>query len=246
MRNVLERIDNRPIKLEGFKEVFRIKASEAKTEFPTRHDWDSFFRDASNMDEMKCGERPDTIYVSNLPIKWFTPRHMEMEENPKPSENIFRRIFEKFGDVSHVDIPVCDPYRSKMKSYMTGMKNYNFEQDQFFEGYIQFSEYVGFVKTMDEFRGMKLVKKDGDKNLSVNVTMDFDRTKHLSDASIKRRKLVRERLMAKDREREEEEQKKQLVELQKMEKERFEFVFLSKFFAKLFADDLDGFLLFYL
>lgn len=134
MRNVLERIDNRPIKLEGFKEVFRIKAAEAKSDFPTRHDWDSFFRDATNMDEMKAGERPDTIYIANLPIKWFAPRHMENGENLKPSESIFKRIFEKFGDVAHVDIPICDPYRSKMKSYMTGLKTYSFEQDTFFEG----------------------------------------------------------------------------------------------------------------
>lgn len=81
---------------------------------------------------------------------------------------------------------------------------------------------------MDEFRGMKLVRKDGDKNLAVNISVDFDRTKHLSDTSIKRRKLVRERLMAKDREREEEEQKKQLAELQKMEKERFDYRFINK------------------
>lgn len=75
---------------------------------------------------------------------------------------------------------------------------------------------------MDELRGMRLVKKNGDKNYVVNVKVDFDRTKHLSDASIKRRKAVREKLMAKDREREEEEQKKQLAEMQKKEKERFD------------------------
>lgn len=80
---------------------------------------------------------------------------------------------------------------------------------------------------MDEFRGMKLVRKDGDKNFAVNISVDFDRTKHLSDASIKRRKLVRERLMAKDREREEAEQKKQLAEMQKLEKERFDYSFVS-------------------
>lgn len=80
---------------------------------------------------------------------------------------------------------------------------------------------------MDEFRGMKLVRKDGDKNFAVNISVDFDRTKHLSDVSIKRRKLVRERLMEKDREREEEEQKKQIAELQKMEKERFDFRFIQ-------------------
>lgn len=134
LKDIIARLDNRPIKLDGFKESVRIKACEAKDDFPQRHDWDSFFRDASNMDEMKSGERPDTLHISNIPIKWFAPRHMENEENLKPSENIFKRIFEKFGSVAHVDIPICDPYRSKMKAHITGMKTYSFEQDTFFEG----------------------------------------------------------------------------------------------------------------
>lgn len=74
---------------------------------------------------------------------------------------------------------------------------------------------------MDEFRGMKLVRKDADKNLSVNIKVGFDTTKHLSEASIKRRKAVRERLMAKDREKEEEEMKKQLDEMKKLEKDKW-------------------------
>jgi arginine/serine-rich splicing factor 17 len=41
---------------------------------------------------------------------------------------------------------------------------------------------------MDEFRGMKLVRKDSDKLVAVNILTHFDKTKHLSDASIKRRK----------------------------------------------------------
>lgn len=76
---------------------------------------------------------------------------------------------------------------------------------------------------MDEFRGMRLVRKDGDKNFVVNIKVNFDKTKHLSDNCIKRRKAVRERLMTKDREREEIETKKQLVEAQKLEKERFDY-----------------------
>lgn len=73
---------------------------------------------------------------------------------------------------------------------------------------------------MDEFRGMKLVRKEADKNLSVSIKVDFEKTKHLSEASIKRRKAVREKLMAKDREREEQEIKKQLDEMKKMEKDK--------------------------
>lgn len=54
--------------------------------------------------------------------------------------------------------------------------------------YIQFTEYAAFVRCMDEFRGMKLVRKDADKIVAVNIQVHFDKTKHLSDASIKRRK----------------------------------------------------------
>ena len=36
-----------------------------------RADWDEFFRDNVDMNEMKAGERPDTIHLENLPVKWF-------------------------------------------------------------------------------------------------------------------------------------------------------------------------------
>lgn len=246
LKSVIARLEGSTIKLSGYSESARIRASEAKDNFPKRHDWDSYFRDARNMDEKKPGERPDTIHISNLPIRWFCPRHQENEENVKPSESIFKRIFEKFGSVRMVDIPICDPFRKDMKSHMTGMKTFSFDQDLYFEGwvlysgihlawheinlnwfvathrYVQFSEYLGFVKTMDEFRGMKLVRKDGDKNLAINITMDFDTTKHLSESSIKRRKILRDRLIVKEQLRREEELKKEQEEEAKKEKERFD------------------------
>lgn len=135
LKSVIARLDGNTIKLSGYSESARIRASEAKDNFPKRHDWDSYFRDARNMDEKKPGERPDTIHISNLPIRWFCPRHLENEENVKPSESIFKRIFEKFGSVRMVDIPICDPFRKDMKSHMTGMKTFSFDQDLYFEGY---------------------------------------------------------------------------------------------------------------
>lgn len=165
-----------------------MRAVEAKIDFPARHDWDSFFRDAKNMDEMKSGERPDTVFLSNLPHRWFCPRHHENDESVKPSETLFKRIFEKFGEVRCVDIPICDPYREQMKSALTGLRNLSFDNDTYFEGYVQFTEYSSFVRCMDEFRAMKLVRKDADKMVAVNIQVQFDKTKHLSDACIKRRK----------------------------------------------------------
>lgn len=134
IKSVLARLDGRTFKLASFSDPIKLRSSMAKDDFPTRHDWDSFFRDTRDMDEMKAGERPDTIHISNLPIRWFCARHLENEEIVKPSESIFKRIFEKFGDVRSVDIPICDPYRKDMKSHMTGMKTFSFDQELYFEG----------------------------------------------------------------------------------------------------------------
>ena len=47
-----------------------------------------------------------------------------------------------------------------MKSSISGIQTFNFEQDLVFDAYIQFKEYVGFVKAMNAFKGMKLLFKD--------------------------------------------------------------------------------------
>lgn len=43
------------MKLSGYTEVLKVRAVEAKSTSPTRHDWDSYFRDAKNMNEMNPG-----------------------------------------------------------------------------------------------------------------------------------------------------------------------------------------------
>lgn len=86
--------------------------------------------------------------------------------------------------------------------------------------YVQFSEYGSFVRAMDEFRGMKLIRKEVDKHVAVNIQVNFDKTKHMSEASIKRRKVIRDRLIEKDREKADEEEKKLKIEQEKKEKER--------------------------
>lgn len=73
---------------------------------------------------------------------------------------------------------------------------------------------------MDEFRGMKLVRKEVDKNLAVSIVVDFDRTKHMSDSSMKKRKIVRDRLISREQAKEEEEKKKLQLEEAKKERER--------------------------
>jgi len=149
------------LKLTGFKEPLKIRAAEAKIAFPAKYDWDSFFRDAKHMNEMKAGERPDTIHFQNLPCQWFSEH--PNDEKAKPSDKLFRRIWESFGEVRYIDIPSLDPYRSKMIPSLTGIKTFTFNNDQLFEAYVQFRDYMSFVKAMDALRGCMLLRQDESK-----------------------------------------------------------------------------------
>lgn len=87
---------------------------------------------------------------------------------------------------------------------------------------------MGFVRTMDALRGMKLLHKEGDKNLAIHIAVNFDTSKHLSESNIKRRAIVRDRLIVKESEQQEEERRKAEEEELKKEKER---LFLAYFCA---------------
>ncbi|KAJ8297779.1 hypothetical protein KUTeg_024310 [Tegillarca granosa] len=156
IQNMIQRLEGKTIKLSGFPDTLKVKAAEAKVSFPTRHAWDSYFRDAKNMNEMKPGERPDTLHLKDLPTKWFsTRRSREMDE---PSEQVLRRIFEGFGEVRCVDIPMLDPYRKEMAFGKKTIQTFTFgQQGLTFEAFVQYKEYIGFVKAMDALRGMKLL-----------------------------------------------------------------------------------------
>lgn len=74
---------------------------------------------------------------------------------------------------------------------------------------------------MDALRGMKLLHKEGDKNLAISIAVDFDTTKHLNEANIKRRQIIRDRLIMRENEKREEERRRTEEEEKKKEQERF-------------------------
>ena len=64
------------------------------------------------MNEMKAGERPDTIHFENLPCKWFVNYQDKSGlAQDKPSEFVLKKAFQAFGEIRIVDIPMLDPYR---------------------------------------------------------------------------------------------------------------------------------------
>ncbi|KAL1432783.1 hypothetical protein MTO96_012985 [Rhipicephalus appendiculatus] len=195
LKAVVARLDSSTVKLSGFPENLRVRAAEAKVPFPTRHDWDSYFRDAKGMDEMKPGERPDTIYVQGLPCKWFADKRRDAD---RPSEQL------KDAEAS-----------------VGRISTFSFSQELTFDVYVQYMEYMGFVKAMDSLRGMKLMLKTPEgRAFTANIKVDFDRSRHLSEESIQRRQQERLKIEALEREREERVLRERLEEEQMREAER--------------------------
>lgn len=167
IKTLIQRLEGKTIKLSGFPDTLKVKAGEAKISFPLKHDWDSYFRDAKNMNEMKPGERPDTIQFKDLPTRWFASYHSRNKD--KPCEIVLRKVFEGFGEIRCVDIPMLDPYRKEMAA-ATSIQTFSFGQDLTFEAFVQFKEYIGFMKAMDALRGMKfLYIGEDDKAYTANV-----------------------------------------------------------------------------
>ncbi|XP_057267759.1 A-kinase anchor protein 17A isoform X1 [Pezoporus wallicus] len=216
VKSFLACLDGKTIKLSGFSDILKVRAAEYKIDFPTRHDWDSFFRDAKDMNETLPGERPDTIHLEGLPCKWFAAKDSGSE---KPSEEILIKVFRNFGEIRNVDIPMLDPYREEMTG--RNFHTFSFGGHLNFEAYVQYQEYAGFIKAMNALRGMKLMYKGDDgKAVACNIKVSFDSTKHLSDASIKKRQLERQKLQELEKQREEQKRKEKEAEEKKKEEER--------------------------
>ncbi|TTK00929.1 A-kinase anchor protein 17A [Bagarius yarrelli] len=216
VKRLLTNLDGKSIKLSGFTDVLKVRTAETKMDFPTRHDWDSFFRDAKDMNETVPGERPDTVHLEGLPCKWFA---LKGASSDKPSEDVLKRVFEKFGKIRNVDIPMLDPYREEMTG--RNFNTFSFGGHLNFEGYIQYEDHTGFVKAMSSLRGMKLLYKGEDgKAMACAIKVNFDTTKHLSEASLKKRHQERMKLQELERQREEQKRKEKEEEERRREEER--------------------------
>uniref|UniRef100_G3U291 A-kinase anchoring protein 17A n=1 Tax=Loxodonta africana TaxID=9785 RepID=G3U291_LOXAF len=200
VKSFLACLDGKTIKLSGFSDILKVRAAE----------------DAKDMNETLPGERPDTIHLEGLPCKWFALKESGSE---KPSEEVLVRVFEKFGEVRNVDIPMLDPYREEMTG--RNFHTFSFGGHLNFEAYVQYREYAGFIKAMSALRGMKLMFKGEDgKAVACNIKVSFDSTKHLSDASIKKRQLERQKLQELEQQREEQKRREKEAEEKQRAEER--------------------------
>ncbi|XP_054551560.1 A-kinase anchor protein 17B-like isoform X2 [Talpa occidentalis] len=210
------------IKLNGLKTDLKVIATDAQGEWePFPKEKESSLSDGG--DEQDLDKSPDSIYFEGLPCKWFAPKGSSGE---KPCEEILRVVFESFGKIKNVDIPMLDPYREVMTGGSFGGFSFGL---QTFEAFIQYQESTDFVKAMESLRGMKLMLKGDDgKALACNMKVMFDTTKHFSEKAIRKRnqerlklqELEEERKKEKKREEEETERKRKEEERKIQEKRK--------------------------
>lgn len=163
-----EKLHGKMIKLNGFKDDLQVVATEASPDLPTPQESEGILTGREMMEEDLAEQSSDVlncIHLEGLPCKWFALRGSGSET---PSEDILRAVFESFGKIKNVDIPMLDPYRQEMVG--GNMNNFIFRGLRTFEAFVQYQESTAFAKAMETLKGMKLMfKGDDGKALACNI-----------------------------------------------------------------------------
>ncbi|XP_062819919.1 A-kinase anchor protein 17B isoform X2 [Anolis carolinensis] len=199
-----EKLHGKMIKLNGFKDDLQVVATEAPLDFPTPQELETNANDRE-MPEGNCAEQSkdvaDCLHLEGLPCKWFAPRGSDSEV---PSEDVLRAVFERFGKIKNIDIPMLDPYREEVVGGST--HNFTFRGLRTFEAFVQYQASTSLSKAMETLKGMKLMfKGDDGKALACNIKVTSDTTSHFSEAAINQRNLERLTLQGLEQERRREE-----------------------------------------
>ena len=211
MRKVVLLLHGKVIKLSGFSDFLKLKARPYQPPYPTEKSWGGFFTDrgVETFDEGKPGERPDTVLVRGLPVKWFTSRTSE----DKPCPRVLTQAFQKFGPVRQVGIVELQTSQSqsnKFSSFGPGSGALHFD------GYVQYDKYSSFTNAMSSLKGMKILRlEDGGREAVALIGVDFDRGGFLSERNIrKRRRQEERRRLEREEQKRKEDEEKRKVELQ--------------------------------
>lgn len=192
LRKIVLLLHGKSMKLSGFSELLKLKAKQLQSPQPTKPEWEEYFqsRGVSTFEDGRPGERPDTVKIGGLPVKWFVSK----TSDGRPCPKVLLQSFQKFGPVSQVGI--YDPTAAaalgkKADTFLSfGPRARLF----YFEAYVQYDKYSGFVNAMNSLRGMSVLRlEDGGKEAVARVTVDFDKTAFLSERNIRKRDRAEQR-----------------------------------------------------
>lgn len=213
MRKLTLMLTGKTIKLSGFAEPLRIQAKPFLSDFPTKKDWEEYFQKQGllSFDEGQPGERPDTIRIRGLPIRWFT----DNSSSGNPSKKVLTQVFSKFGTTRQVDI--YDPSKHHQQQagggVFTSFGPTSSNRYLNFEAYIQYMSYAGFCTAMGGLKGMKLMHRESDgKSSVISIIVEYDKSAYLSEKNIKLRKQEEEKMEAIRREAEKKQEEEKKIE----------------------------------
>ena len=214
LRKVILLLNGKTIKLRGFSDPLKMKARRAEEPYPTKATWEEHFisRGVDTFDEGRPGERPDTIHVKGLPVRWFTSKNSDGRPCPKA----LTQAFQKFGKVRQVGF-----YDASTENVSKGFSSFGpgaGTDTLNFEAYIQYEKYGGFCSAMGSLKGMQLMRLQAGGQAVVKIKVDFDKASFLSDRGIRKRLHLEEK---RRKELEEEEIKMKQKRLEE-EKEKME------------------------
>ena len=205
MRKVILLLNGKSMKLSGFAELLKIRATQDEPPYPTKNEWEDFFveKGLETFDEGRPGERPDTVRIRGLPMKWFTSKSSDGEPCPR----VLTQAFQRFGKVRQVGIYDPSSHGHRRSGSFLEFGPGSGARFLHFEAYVQYEKYVGFCNAISSLKGMQLLRlEEGGKEVIARMTVDFDKTGFLSERNVRKRRHAEER---RKREMEEVEKKKE-------------------------------------
>lgn len=187
MRKVVLLLNHKSMKLSGFSELLKMKAKRNEPPYPSKKEWEDYFLDRG-MDSFEDGipgERPDTLHISDLPVKWFSSSTSE----GRPCPRVLTLAFQKFGKVRQVGI-----YETSSSDDHKDFSSFGPSKQLYFDAYIQYEKYGSFCSAMSSLKAMKLIRlESGGREAVARLKVDFDRTAYLSDKNVRKRQRAEEK-----------------------------------------------------
>ena len=226
---VILMLNGKKMKMHGFSESLRVKAHSSDVHYPKKKDWEGYYRSRGLevFSDGQPGQRPDTVKIQGIPVKWFV-----LEDDPDsgglPSEVLLLQTFSTYGHVDNVGFYVPETGTMQEAGSFASFGPVTRGCERTFEAYVQFLDYEGFCSAMMGLKGMKLMKKVGEKEEVFEIDVDYDRSGFMTVECVRKRLLedarLREarrqlRLEKEENERLKEERLKEMRRKQKEERE---------------------------
>nr|XP_034969694.1 A-kinase anchor protein 17B-like [Zootoca vivipara] len=181
-----EKLHGKMIKVSCFKDDLQVVVMEPFSDLLTAQELEPTLNTRELPEEDLAEQRkdsPDCIHLEGLPRKWFA---VKGSGSQSPSEDVLRAVFENFGKIKNVDIPMLDPYREEVVGgSMDNLTLRALLNLRTFEAFVQYQESTSISKAMETFKGMKLMfKGDDGKALACNIKVTPDTTDHFSESAI--------------------------------------------------------------